>query len=285
MHALAVHAQGLHLFEAVDGCAGKQELHHFVEQARQRFFGQQVQAFGNRRGGVGGYLKTEFAGKPGGAQHAHRVFLIARAGVADHHQAFGADVGHAVVEIGDFPAGRVVIQGVAGEIAAGSVLLHAAVAVVLHDAAVFVLPRGAAAAAEGGDFNRFRPHHHVHNLKAAADDAAAAEYFAHFFRTGVGGYVEIFRLDAQKQIAHRAAHHISLKPGLLQPRHHLFRRIADPVRRDAVFVLRQHLFVRMRCGGFRFARQDFAQPFSQHRGYSLLVFQVACGVHAGACLK
>ena len=108
---------------------------------------------------------------------------------------------------------------------------------------MFVLPRGAVAAAEGGDFNRFRPHHHVHNLKAAADDAAAAEYFAHFFRTGAGGHIEIFRLDAQEQIAHRAAHHISLKPGLLQPRHHLFRRIADPVRRDAVFVLRQHLFV------------------------------------------
>ena len=243
MHALAVHAQGLHLFEAVDGCAGKQEFHHFVEQARQRLFGQQVQAFGNRRGGIGGDLKTEFAGKPGGAQHAHRVFLIARAGIANHHQAFGADVGHAVVEIGNFPACGVVIQGVAGEIAAGGVLLHAAVAVVLHDAAVFVLPRGAAAAAEGGDFNRFRPHHHVHNLKAAADDAAAAEYFAHFFGAGVGGHIEIFRLDAQEQIAHRAAHHISLKPGLLQPRHHFFRRIAYPVRRDAVFVLRQHLFV------------------------------------------
>jgi hypothetical protein len=56
-----------------------------------------------------------------GAQHAHRVFAVAGARVADHAQGLLLEVGDAVVVVDDRLGGRVVVQRVDGEVAAGGV--------------------------------------------------------------------------------------------------------------------------------------------------------------------
>ena len=45
--------------------------------------------------------------------------------------------------------------------------------------------------------------HHMHDLKASADDKGTPELPLHLFRCGIGGDIEIFRLDPQQQIAAR----------------------------------------------------------------------------------
>ncbi|EKY03479.1 hypothetical protein HMPREF9120_02682 [Neisseria sp. oral taxon 020 str. F0370] len=239
--------------------AGEEQLHDFVEQAGDGFFFQTACVFGNRRGGALFDGETEFARQPHGAQHAHGVFLIAFGRIAYHHEAAGFDVGHAVVEIVDFVFYRVEVEGVAGEITPAGVFGQRAVGVVLHDAAVFVLHR-AAAAAEGGDFDGFRADLDVDDAEAAADDAAAAEEGAHFFGRGVGGDVEVFRFGADQQVAHRAADDIGFVACLLQAGNGFFGGQADVARAQAVFGMGNGLFGA--CGG-RFARH-FAPEFFQH---------------------
>ena len=63
--------------------------------------------------------------------------------------------------------------------------------------------------AEGGDFNQFLPHHHMHNLEASPDDAGAAATTAHLFRCGVRGDIKIFRVAIQQEVAHGTTNHIS----------------------------------------------------------------------------
>ena len=46
--------------------------------------------------------------------------------------------------------------------------------------------------------------HHVHDAKALADDEGAAEQAFDLFRRCISGDIEIFRFDAQQQIAHGA---------------------------------------------------------------------------------
>lgn len=58
---------------------------------------------------------------------------------------------------------------------------------------------------------------HVGQAEAAADQAAVAEHVFDLFGMGVRNHVEIFRFAAQLQVAHTAAHQISLVAGLAQP--------------------------------------------------------------------
>ena len=71
-------------------------------------------------------------------------------------------------------------------------------------------------AAEGGHFQQVLAEHHVHDLEAAADDEGAPEQALDLFRRGVGGDVEVLGLDAQQQVAHRAADQEGLEAGFLQ---------------------------------------------------------------------
>lgn len=82
--------------------------------------------------------------------------------------------------------------------------------------------------------------HHVRQTEAAADQAAVAEQFAHLFRRGVGGDVEVFRLFAEQQIAHPAADQISLVAGLVQAIKHFQRIFADVFTGDRVLFARDH---------------------------------------------
>ena len=119
------------------------------------------------------------------------------------------------MEINDFAFHGVEIEGVAGKVAPPRVFGQRAVGVVLHNPTLLVL-HCLAAAAEGGDFDGFGPHHDVDDAEAAADDAAAAEDGADFFGRGVGGDVEVFRFRADQEVAHCAADHIGFIAGLLQ---------------------------------------------------------------------
>jgi hypothetical protein len=74
----------------------------------------------------------------------------------------------------------------------------------------------AAGAAEGGHFQQVLAEHHVHDLEALADDEGAPEQALDLLRRGVGGDVEVLRLHAQQQVAHRAADDKRLEAGFLQ---------------------------------------------------------------------
>jgi hypothetical protein len=71
-------------------------------------------------------------------------------------------------------------------------------------------------AAEGGDLDGLGAHVDVDDLEAAADDARAAETVTHLFRRGVGGDVEVLRLQTGEQVAHRAADDERLVAAFLQ---------------------------------------------------------------------
>ena len=258
---IGIHAQLVQLLQALAGMAGKQKLHDFIKKPRHRLLFQTACITVYRLGGGVVHLKTELARKAHRPQNAHRVFLIARGGVAYHHQPARPDIGHTVVKINDFLPHRVVIERIAGEIAPHGIFFHIAISVVFHNAAVLVLLH-LAATAESGYFDRFRPHHHMHNLKAPPDNAAAAKHLAHLFGRGIGSHIKIFRLDAQKQITHRAAHHISFKAFMMQAAHHFFRRKAEHIGTDTVLTEIEHIFMGTRFGVF--ARQHFVQPFFQH---------------------
>ncbi|MCY1503634.1 hypothetical protein D9M68_377640 [compost metagenome] len=74
--------------------------------------------------------------------------------------------------------------------------------------------------AEGRDLDDFllapAVEGHVHDLEAPPDDARAPEQRLHLVGRGVGRDVEILGLDAEQQVAHRAAHDVGLVAGLLQ---------------------------------------------------------------------
>jgi hypothetical protein len=166
---------------------------------------------------AGSMVNFSLAAKAHHAQHAHRVFAVARFGFADDAQLLGADVGDAAVVVQHRLAGRIVVHGVDGEVAAGGVFVLLAEGVVAQHAAMFILGRGfGRGATEGGHFEQVLTEHDVHDLEAAADDEGAAEQLLDLFRRGVGGDVEVLGLDAQQQVAHRAADDEGLVAGFLQ---------------------------------------------------------------------
>ena len=73
---------------------------------------------------------------------------------------------------------------------------------------------------EGGDLNDFvlaaTAVDHVHDAETPADDEGAAEQALDLLGRGVGGHIKVFRAQANQQVAHRAAHDVSLKARLLQ---------------------------------------------------------------------
>ena len=215
--------------------AGGQQLQHLVEEAGRRHVFQQFGHFADRLAGRRVDLQAELGGETHGAQHAHRVFAVAGARLADHAQGLLLEVADAVVVVDDRLGRRVVIQRIGGEVAARGVLgLVAEDVVVQHAAVLVLLGVGVEGAAEGGDLDGLVPHHHMHDLEAAADDARAAEDVAHLFRRGVGGDVEILGFGADQQVAHGAADDEGLVALLLQTFADAPAAAADAVAGDAV---------------------------------------------------
>ena len=118
---------------------------------------------------------------------------------------------------------RIVEQRVHGEITADRVFFLIAEHVVAQQAAVLIGARAVIVGfgigmrgTEGGDFNRFVAKHHVHQAKAAADDARAAEDATHLFGRRIGGDIVVFGVFTQQQITHRATDDKRLIARLLQ---------------------------------------------------------------------
>src|SRR5690554_1215768 len=212
--------------------AGEQ-LERFVEQARGRnVFDERRQfADGGKRGRLDGGRKLRC--KPYRAQHANRVFAITLLGVTDHAHDPILEIGHATVKVDDFLADRVVVEGIQRKVAPRGVFFVRAVFVVAQNAAVLIgvpVARGRCGA-EGGGFDDLGPEHYVHEAKAPPDDAGPTKQWLDLFRRGVGGDVEILGLQAHDQVAHRAAHDISLEAMLAQHFTYL-----DGVARDVAAV-------------------------------------------------
>jgi hypothetical protein len=113
---------------------------------------------------------------------------------------------------------------------------------------MFILRRvGRGGAAEGGHFQQVLAEHHVHDLEALADDEGAAEQALDLLRRGVGGDVEVFRLHAQQQVAHRAADDEGFVAGFLQGAGDADGIVRQQARIDAVGFRPQH-HGSLRCG-------------------------------------
>ncbi len=82
---------------------------------------------------------------------------------------------------------------------------------------------------------------HVHDAKAPANDEGAAEQALDLLGRGAGGHVEVFRAQAQQQVAHGAPHEVGLEAGLLEGVHHVQRTLVDQTAVDAVHRHR-HVF-------------------------------------------
>ena len=121
-------------------------------------------------------MEAELGGEAHRAQHADRVFAVARFRHADDAQRLAADIGDAAVIVEHGLAGRIVIHRVDGEVAPHRVLVLQAESVVAQHAAVLILGRAVArGAAEGGHFQQILAEHHVHDLESLADDERASE--------------------------------------------------------------------------------------------------------------
>ena len=90
--------------------------------------------------------------------------------------------------------------------------------------------------AEGGGLDDLLAEHDVHELEAAADDARAAEQRADLFGRGVGGHVEVLGLQADDEVAHRAADDVGFVAMLAQHLAHLDGVARDVAPVDAVLV-------------------------------------------------
>ncbi len=66
--------------------------------------------------------QAELGAEADGAQHAHRIFAVAGPRLADHAQGLVLEIGHAMVVVDDRLGGRVVVQRIGGEVAAGGIL-------------------------------------------------------------------------------------------------------------------------------------------------------------------
>ncbi|MNZ54358.1 hypothetical protein D3C78_722570 [compost metagenome] len=211
--------------ESIGRMPREEQLQYFFEQAGRRDLAQHRCQAADRQGAVLLDAEVELGGEAHGAQHAHRVFLVALGRVADQADQAVADVVYAVGVIENALADRVVIQGIDGEVAALRVFFQGAVYVVAQNAPAFVT-RGLVAVflfvvlrvigAEGRDFDDFAAKVDVHQLEAAANDPCVAKLGADLFRRGAGGDVEILGGDVEQHVAHAAADQISLVPGVLQ---------------------------------------------------------------------
>ena len=139
------------------------------------------------------------------------------------------------MEVPNLLFNRVVIQRIASKVATHGIFFNAAVSIVLHNAALRIL-LNLIAAAERCHFNGFRADHHMNDLEAAADNAAAAEYFADLLRRGIGCNIKIFGLNPEQQIPNGSPYNISLKTGFMQAFSNFLSGKAQHIRMDTMLL-------------------------------------------------
>ena len=119
--------------------SGKEELLELVEQPRRRNVLEQVRERCERRARRFMDGEAELRLEADGSQHPDRVLAIARLGIPDQADRAGADVLEAADVIPDREVLDVVVQRIAGEVAAPDVLVDRAVDVVAKQASVVVV--------------------------------------------------------------------------------------------------------------------------------------------------
>ncbi len=214
-------------------------------------------------------LEIELGGETHGAQHAHRVFLVALLGVADQPDQAIADVVYATGVVEDALGSRIVIQRIDGEVAALGVVFEGAIDVVTQDAAALVARSEMAGVvvilfrmvgAEGGDLDDLATEMNMHQLETASDHAGVAEFGADLFGGRAGRDVVILGIQLQQQVAHAAADHICLVTRLLQSFDHAHRVTTDLVAMQGMLPAGQNF----RCAaGMRDAAQRKTKRLEQ----------------------
>ena len=136
-HALmqAILAQPL---QAIHGVPTGEQFEHLVKQTRGRYVFDQTRHRLQRLFRSRINFAIELDGKAHGAQHADRVFAIARAGVTNHTHHAVLQIFNALVVINDIFGGGVVIQCVDREITTRGILRMGTKLVVTQNAAIFV---------------------------------------------------------------------------------------------------------------------------------------------------
>ena len=238
--------------------AGKQDFHDFVKKTGHRLIFQTACIFGNRQSSLLFHFKAQLTRQTDGAKNTDRIFLIAFGRIAYHHQFFIGNISHALMEIPNFLFNRVVIQRIASKVAAHGIFFNAAVSIVLHNAALRIL-LNLIATAKRRHFNDFGTNHHMDDLKAAADNAAAAEYFTDLLRCGIGCNIKIFGFNPEQQIPNGSPYNISLKTGFMQAFGNFLSGKAQHIRMDTVLLKWDNFLFGQRLDVF--FRQHFMQPF------------------------
>ena len=243
------------LLHAVERMPAGEDLEEFVHEAGLRNVAKQHAHLSDRPLRRGIDLKAQLRGDAHRADHAHGVFAVALFRSADHAEALRLDVVVPAVVVEELFGLRVVIERIAGEVAARRILPHFAEFVVGDDAARRVLRDARARErAEGRAFDHFVAEHHVHEPEAPSDDDAAAHRALHFFGTRVGDDVEVLGRDAQKKVAHGPAHDVGAVSAGLKLFAGLFGLPGDERGIDPVFVgadyagLLDDAFVRLEKG-------------------------------------
>ena len=260
-------ALGAQPLQAFQGMARRKQLEHFVEQARGRHVFDQAGQFADWLLRLGGDGKIQLGGETHGAQHAHRVFPVTGGWATDHAQGLVAEIGESLVVIDHRLRYRVVVQGVDREVAPRGIFLLRAENIVAQHAPLLVGLRAmsfllAVMTSEGGHFDGLLAHHHVHDLKAPADNARATEALAYLLGCGVGRYVEVLGLDAGQQVAHGAADDKGLIAVLLQGFHRAPAAAADRIAGDAVLGVGNHAGLAVAARGR--AAEDAGNEFADH---------------------
>ena len=84
----------------------------------------------------------------------------------------------------------------------------------------------------------------MNDLEAAADNAAAAEYFADLLRRGIGCDIKVFGLNPEQQIPNGPTYNISLKTGFMQAFGNFLCGKAQHIRTDTVLLKRDNFLFR-----------------------------------------
>ena len=115
----------------------------------------------------------------------------------------------------------------------------------------------------------------MHDAKTPTDDEGTAKQRLDLLGRGIGGHVKVFGAQADQQIPHRPAHHISRKTGMLQGANHVHRTFIDKgdvdlvLRRTYVVALAERRFFDLAsgCAGGRVGfAEELIDEFFNHEG-------------------
>ena len=205
--------------------------------------------------------RIEFGSKTHGANDPHRVFPVTQRRVTDHADDLFPGIANAIVVVHNDLSLGIVVHRVDGEVAPRRVFLHRAPDVVTqHPARAVhgVLHAGQLAlagalvaadllgqgAVQVGAKGRHLDHlmltppaiNHMDDAKTPADDEGAAKQRLDLLGCCVGGDIEIFRPQANQEVAHRTTDDVGLKAGLLEDMNHIHRALVDQLDVDAMVL-------------------------------------------------